>query len=580
MTISAAPTQSNATALLLNPANRTEGRYPDARSDEIMRKTIEFFERKGKRQLKDDDRDRVWYSDLLDFFESERVFATLLTPEQYGDDDTRWDTHRFCEFAEILGFYGLHHWYVWQVSILGLGPIWMSGNEEAKQRAAKLLEEGAIFGFGLSEREHGADLYSSDMELTPQADGTYVANGDKYYIGNGNKASMVSTFGKLTDTGEYVFFAVDSQHDNYECVRNVVNSQSYVSEYVLRDYPITEADILSRGDEAWNAALNTVNIGKYNLGWASIGISTHAFYEAIAHAANRELYGMHVTDFPHVKRMFTDAYARLVAMKLVAARACDYMRSASSEDRRYLLYNPIVKMKVTTEGEKVVDGLWDVIAAKGFERDMYFEMAGRDIRALPKLEGTVHVNIALIVKFMPSFMFDPVEYPEMPRRDDDANDDFLFDQGPTRGLSKIKFHDYHRAFDDWASVPNVALFAEQVEVFKQCMAEATPDEAQRKDIDFLMGVGELFAQIVYAQLVLENARMEKIEDDVVNQIFDVFVRDFSRIAVELHGRPSSTPEQMKFCLEMVRKPDFDAARYERVWTQHVAPLDGAYEMSA
>jgi acyl-CoA dehydrogenase len=38
-------------------------------------------------------------------------------------------------------------------------------------------------------------------------------------------------------------------------------------------------------------------------------------------------------------------------MKLVALRAADYMRSASAEDRRYLLYNPVVKMNVTTQGE-------------------------------------------------------------------------------------------------------------------------------------------------------------------------------------------------------------------------------------
>ena len=110
---------------------------------------------------------------------------------------------------------------------------------------------------------------------------------------------------------------------------------------------------------------------------------------------------MRVTDFPHVQQMFTDAYARLVAMKLFALRAVDYMRSASPEDRRYLLYNPIVKMKVTTQGEEVIDLLWDVIAAKGFEKDMYFEMAARDIRGLPKLEGTVHVNIALIAEVQP-----------------------------------------------------------------------------------------------------------------------------------------------------------------------------------
>ena len=76
------------------------------------------------------------------------------------------------------------------------------------------------------------------------------------------------------------------------------------------------------------------------------------------------------------------------------------MRSASADDRRYLLYNPMVKMKVTTQGEEVINHLWDIIAAKGFEKNMYFEAATRDIRAFPKLEGTVHVNMALIIKFM------------------------------------------------------------------------------------------------------------------------------------------------------------------------------------
>ena len=106
-----------------------------------------------------------------------------------------------------------------------------------------------------------------------------------------------------------------------------------MAEYALNDYPITEEDILSKGQDAWDAVLNTVNIGKCNLGWASIGICTHSFYEAINHAAHRRLYNMYVTDFPHVKQIFTDAYARLAAMKLFARRAADYMRVASPEDR-------------------------------------------------------------------------------------------------------------------------------------------------------------------------------------------------------------------------------------------------------
>jgi acyl-CoA dehydrogenase len=564
--------------VLLNP-KKHQRPYPDEKSRAIMLKTIEFFEKKGKRKLKEDDQQRVWYADFLEFVKEEKIFATLLTPSGYGGQDYRWDTWRICEFNEILSFYGLAYWYTWQVSILGLGPIWMSQNEAIKRRAAQLLEEGAIFAFGLSEREHGADLYATEMALTPQGDGTYRANGAKYYIGNGNKAAMVSTFGKMSDSGDYVFFVANYQHDKYRCVKNVVASQNYVAEYVLDDYPITAADILSTGQDAWDAALNTVNIGKYNLGWASIGMCTHSFYEAINHASNRRLYNMYVTDFPHVKQMFTDAYARLVAMKLFILRAADYMRAASPQDRRYLLYNPVVKMKVTTQGEEVMNLLWDVIAAKGFEKDTFFEMAARDIRALPKLEGTVHVNIALIVKFMPNYFFYPAAYPELPRRDDAQDDAFLFRQGPTRGLGQVRFHDYHIAYDSY-DLPNVNVFEEQVAAFRELLALATPDEAQRKDIDFLLTLGELFTLVVYGQLILENARIYAVDDDLVDQIFNFMVRDFSKFAVQLYSKPGSTPQQMDYCLQMIKKPVVDTERYQRVWHDHVYALRGAYEMNA
>ena len=568
--------------ILLNPRRLTKP-HADPRSAEVMRKTVEFFETKGKTRLKQDYHARVWYADFLDFVRRERIFATMCTPAGYGTPDARWDTWRICEFAEILGFYGLQYWYTWQVSVLGLGPIWMSRNEAVKQRAAKLLEEGGIFAFGLSEREHGADIYSTGTTLTPVGEGRYVANGRKYYIGNGNQAAIVSTFGKLggrgTGAGDYVFFAVDPRHERYELVKNVIASQNYVSEFSLNDYPLTEDDVLAKGQEAWDTALNTVNVGKFNLGWASIGICTHAFYEAIRHAAHRRLYGMAVTDMSHVRRMFVDAYARLVAMKLFALRAADYMRSASREDRRYLLYNPMVKMKVTTEGERVIDLLWDAIAAKGFEKDMYFEQAAIDIRALPKLEGTVHVNIALIVKFMPSFFFAAEALPPVPRRDDAANDDFLFAQGPARGLGGIRFHDYRTALADW-DLPNVTVLGEQIEVFREMLATAPPDEAQRKDVDFLLAGGELFALAVWAQLILENARLYGIEPALVDQIFDVLVRDFSRHAVELHGRRASNETQMALALRMIRKPVEDARRYDRVWSEMVLPLADGYEMRA
>lgn len=563
--------------LLLNPKKLVHS-HPDPALRKIVQKTIDFFEAKGKKRLKEDDLNRVWYADFIEFVKKEKVFATLLTPAGYGGKECRWDTSRLCAFNEVVAFYGLCYWYVWQVTILGLGPIWMSGNEDLKRRAAKLLDQGEIFAFGLSEKEHGADIYSSDMLLVPAGEGSYLARGDKYYIGNGNEAALVSTFGRLPDDGGYVFFTVNSKHEKYELVKNITATQSYVAEFILHDYPIAETDILSRGDEAWNATLNTVNIGKYNLGWASVGICTHAFYEALNHASGRSLYGMQVTDFSHVKQMFVDAYARLVAMKLFALRAADYLRSASAEDRRYLLYNPVMKMKVTTQGEEVINLLWDVIAAKGFEKDTYFDTAARDIRALPKLEGTVHVNIALIVKFMQNYFFNPAEYAAVPRRQDPVNDDFLFDQGPTKGLGKVRFHDYRSVYAG-CQLPNVKIFAEQIEVFRLFLCTAPPDALQQKDVDFILALGEIFTLVVYGQLIIESAALSGIEDELLDQIFDFMVRDFSKFALQLFGKPSSTEKQMVASLKMLRKPQTDEGRYQRILANKVYALRDAYEMS-
>ena len=563
--------------MLLNP-NRLQRKYPDSRSAEIMAATVEFFESRGKARLKSDDHERRWYSDFLNHVGRERIFASLLTPAEYGGSDCRWDTYRISEFAEIVGFYGLNYWYPFQVTALGLGPIWMSDNEDAKRKAAAQLEQGEVFAFGLSEQSHGADVYQTDMILTPSEHG-WVASGEKYYIGNANAARMVSTFGKIAETDEYVFFVADSQHDRYELKKNVVNSHNYVANYALHDYPVTEADILHRGLGAFHAALNTVNVCKYNLGWGAIGMCTHAFYEAITHAANRHLYGTVVTDFSHVRRLLTDAYARLIAMKLVATRASDYMRSASADDRRYLLYSPLVKAKVTGEGERVITALWDVIAAKGVEKDTIFEAMTREIGLLPRLEGTVHINIGLLGKFMPNYLFAPdAALPLIPRRDDAADDAFLFAQGPTGGLGKVRFHDWRASFAGFAHLPNVALLREQIDVLAEMLASATPDAAQQKDVDFAFGVGQLFALVPYAQLILEEAPLSAVDETLIDEIFGLLVRDFNVYAVELNDKPSTTDEQARFAMRMIRRPAHDPARYDRVWKEHVLPLNGAYEM--
>ena len=586
----------------VGPARRTDGLLfdpntydPQQFDDEtrrLLRATIDWFEGQGKKRILDDDLAARWPADFVEFVKREKLFATFLTPSEYadGNPDKRWDAARNAALSEILGFYGLTYWYTEQVTILGLGPIWQSENKDAKLKAADDLEAGGVMAFGLSEREHGADVYNTDMVLMPaseddRANGVlYRATGEKYYIGNGNVASMVSVFGRrggidgsLDKEKAYVFFAVDSQHENYHLIDNVVHMQIYVSTFRLENYPVHEQDILHIGVEAFAAALNTVNVGKFNLCSCSIGMTEHAFYEAITHAQNRILYGKPVTEFAHVRANFVDAYVRLIAMKLFSQRSVDYFRSACLDDRRYLLFNPMTKAKVTMEGETVLRALHDVIAAKGYEKSTMFREVSQLIGTLPRLEGTVHVNVGLVLKFMPNYMFNPAEYPEIGTRNDPADDEFFWNQGPTRGAAKVQFADWTPVYEKHSSIANVARFYEQAQAFKTLLATAAPDAGQQQDLDFMLTIGHLFSLIVYGQLVLEQAALTGLDDDIIDQIFDFQIRDFSTYAVALHSKPSSTQTQQDWAVGAIRKPVSDAGRFDRVW-QRVKAYDGAYEM--
>jgi acyl-CoA dehydrogenase len=556
----------------------------DAGSRAIMDKTIAFFEKMGKTRITEDFNKKIWYREFVDFIGREQIFAKLLTPSAYGggDPDCRWDTARNSEYSELLAFYGLGYWYCFQVTILGLGPIWMSPNEQAKKKAADLLKKGAIFAFGLSERTHGADIYSTETALVPKPDGTWVANGEKYYIGNGNEAEMVSTLGKIKDgTDDYAFFVTNFHHKAYELKKNVVSHQQYVSNFALHDYPIAADDILSRGAHAWDSALNTVNIGKFNIGPASIGVAEHCFYEAITHAANRILYGIPVTRMPHVQKNFMDAWLRLVGMKLYQRRATDYFRNADARDRRYLLYNPTSKMKVTLQAEDVINLLWDVIAAKGFEKDTYFSIGASDIRGPSKLEGTVHVNVQLIRKFMKNYFFNPASYPPVAPDFSVKDDLFLFNQGPTKGLGSVQFHDYQPVFEANRHLPNVAIFMKQIVLFKTLLEKAGPDAAQDMDPSFSLPLGEMFSIVVYGQLILEQAKFDNVDPDILNQIFDFMVRDFARFALAIYGMHNTKDEQRAYCQDiMLIKAESDEAQYQRVWKKYVLALKGEYEMTA
>jgi acyl-CoA dehydrogenase len=186
--------------------------------------------------------------------------------------------------------------------------------------------------------------------------------------------------------------------------------------------------------------------------------------------------------------------------------------------------------------------------------------------------------MALIVKFMANFLFNPKEYDEVPPQTEGRHDAFLFNQGPTKGLGSIQFHDPMLAYGP-IKLANVEIFKRQIESLKALLVSCPPNTAQARDMDFLLAGGELFTLVAYGQLILESAAIQGVDDGLIDQIFDFMVRDFSRHALDLYSTTSTTPEQAEQCLKMIHRPSQDPERFEKVWKNHVMAQVDKYEMT-
>ena len=165
-------------------------------------------------------------------------------------------------------------------------------------------------------------------------------------------------------------------------------------------------------------------------------------------------------------------------------------------------------------------------------------------------------------------------------------------EGPAKGLGAIGFSDWRPAFARFAHLPNVAVFVEQIEAFTQLVTTAPPTDAQQRDLDYLQVLGQLFTQIVYAQLILESAALAidagqtrpgsvsdltDLTEAHIDRIVAVFVRDMADQAVELHGQASATEAQSAAALAIVRRPVIEPEA-ETAFVSEVLSYSGVYEM--
>ena len=525
--------------------------------DPAVKRLIEFFEHKGLATLKQEDQREGWYEDWIQYQAKHRIYASKLSPQKYSSLGHQFDLLKLARFLEVFAYFSPAHGYSLHVSFLGLFPILMSDNEALKKEAIASLERGGLFAFGVSEKEHGSDLMSNEFTIRRDGSGQLLAEGSKYYIGNANAAGIISILARNHDSKAassskrtpFAFVALrPAKSPGFQKLRKIRTlgiRTAYVGEFDVQSHELPDTDIISQGRAAWDAMFATVTLGKFLLGFGSIGICEHAFHEAFAHLSTRVLFNRPVIEMPHVQQAAAHAYARLTAMKLFAYRALDYLHAAADDDRRYLLFNAVQKAKVGTEGVKVVAQLSECIGAKGFEADTYFESALRDIQLIPSLEGSTHVNYTMTTQFLSAYLFNAddtiVSPPSLTLGQVESQENAYLLRARTGGTRSISFNHFLRAYRPLLDITNVRLFVKQAKAFRLFVLASEARKRDKARVDWTIALGRCLSTIAYAQLIAENAVLAQIPNTMMSVIFEQLVESLSSEALQLAAlAPSSS----------------------------------------
>jgi acyl-CoA dehydrogenase len=95
----------------------------------------------------------------------------------------------------------------------------------------------------------------------------------------------------------------------------------------------------------------------------------------------------------------------------------------------------------------------------------------------------------------------------------------------------------------------------------------------------LLAVGDIFTNIAYGQLIIESSKMFKIEDDLLDEIFDVLVRDFSKYALSLYSKASNSDDQKEFSMKMIKTPVPNPERFSKIFQEYAYKMKDQYKMN-
>ena len=275
------------------------------------------------------------------------------------------------------------------------------GTQAQKDQYLAAMVSGELIAAGLlTEPQAGSDTAAFRTTARREGD-SYVLNGSKQFISNGNEAGIAFAIAAVTNTPEGrkgpSMFIIDPRQPGYTVTRvesKMGQRSAQVAAIQLDNCRVPAANLLAEEGSAYKRLMGTLSEGRIGIAAVAVGAARAALEAAVKYAKEREAYGAPIIHLQGVAFDLADMATRFEVAHtymLHAARLNQAGVACAKEAS-------IAKLFASEIAEKVCSDALQIHGGYGYLSDFPVERYCRDVRVTKIYEGTSHIQKVIIAR--------------------------------------------------------------------------------------------------------------------------------------------------------------------------------------
>jgi alkylation response protein AidB-like acyl-CoA dehydrogenase len=275
------------------------------------------------------------------------------------------------------------------------------GSEEQRRSYLPRLAAGAWIGcYCLTEPNAGSD--AAGMETAArEEDDSYVLNGEKIWITNGNIADLAIVFATRDPAARHrgiCAFLVPT--DTPGLRREKLDGQelghraSDHARIIFEECRVPKSALLGEPGQGFKVAMSALDHGRLGVAAGALGVAQACLDACVAFGRTRRQFGKRIGDFEMIQANLADMAADVEAARLLVYRAAWLKQQGLPTTKE----TSIAKLFATEAAVKAASDAVLIHGGRGYSNSYPVERYYRDIKGLQIYEGTSHIQRIVIAR--------------------------------------------------------------------------------------------------------------------------------------------------------------------------------------